>query len=456
MKKNESIPNKFSDFEPYVDEFTIDKSWEKIKYFVPQKEKKRRLFFLLPIFYIPLVTFLFYITGINPLYKTQSVQKHTNHTEVEEQEIHRSTTKSKIKPKQKTLKSNSLRSTLNSVFPEKIGGFPTFHLPSPKKSGTVLPQDVKSLSNTQSELSTYATKPSPESKIQFFDTLLNKNELSEPLVCDYLQPICIYFPDSSKLNRTVILKNIDWAFSHKKTKRLSVDVAGGVQNSFTQIKHESENIEHSNTGLNYLFGMGVNYKIKKRLYLTGQVIGVKNNKIYEERFTGNHVVKKYQMSPTHVSSDTTYYVKTNSLYYLKSNYKFNLGLGFEYALLQKNKITLNAALLLNTMVANYKYSISKSSEKDTLIHVGPYSNTGTNSTGSSNFKEGRSEVSKKNIDLGIMPGFALGYKLNSKATLIFKSSFFLNLSPLKSEDSGSELSIKQNDLFLQLGIRFTP
>jgi hypothetical protein len=43
---NENIADRFSRFEPEIGELVIDQNWERIKYFVPQKEKKRRAFFL--------------------------------------------------------------------------------------------------------------------------------------------------------------------------------------------------------------------------------------------------------------------------------------------------------------------------------------------------------------------------------------------------------------------------
>ena len=48
MNDKETIKNRFINFEVEVDDFAINQKWEKIKYFVPKKEKKRRgAFFLL-------------------------------------------------------------------------------------------------------------------------------------------------------------------------------------------------------------------------------------------------------------------------------------------------------------------------------------------------------------------------------------------------------------------------
>lgn len=454
MKNNESIQDRFSNFEPPVDEFTINKSWEKIKYFIPQKEKKRRFFILLPVFYIPFIILLFFAIGISSSYKTQRVQTHEVYAQIKQKETHKESFNSKFETKRKTLNPETQQQTLPDLFQKKM---PRYYIPNvTSRKSTSKPFTPSTLNPVfnEKEFLPFAGA-SPESQILVLDTALRTIHDTNSGY-ERLEPILLTSPDSNYLNKTIVLKDIIREFDCKRKNRLSIDVVGGIQYAFTQIKHESEHIHHRNIGLNYLFGVGVNYQIKNRLRLTGQFIGTKNNKLYEETLTGNHVVKKYQMSPTHVSSDTTYYVKTTSHYKLNSNYNFNLGLGLEYGVFHNNKITINASLLLNTLVANYKYSISKFSERDTLIHIGSYSNTSIFGNGSSNFKEGRSDVSKKSVDLGIMPGFAIGYQLNSKVILIFKSSFLLNFSSLKSEDPGSEFNLKQNSLFFQSGIRFTP
>ena len=454
MKKNESIQDRFSNFEPPVDEFTIDKSWEKIRYFVPQKEKKRRFFILLPVFYIPFIILLFFAIGITSLHRIQKIQKYEAYDQIKQKNMHEEPFNTKFETKKNSLNTKTQQQTPPDLFQEKTLRYYIPNIMSRKNTGKASVLSALNPTFNEKGLPPFA-EASPEIQILVLDTAVKAVDNAN-LRYERLEPILLTSPDSNYLNKTIVLNDIVREFHHKKANRLSVDVVGGIQNAFTQIKHESENISHRNMGLNYLFGIGIKYQIKNRLCLTGQFISSENKKLYEETLTGNHVVKKYQMSPTQVSSDTTYYIKTTSRYYIKPNYNFNLGLGIEYGLFRKNKITVNAALLLNTLVANYKYSISRSSERDTLIQVGPYSNTGIYGTGSSNFKNGRSEVSKKSIDLGIMPGFVIGYKLNSRAILIFKSSFFLNFSPLKSEDPGSEFSVKQNNLLLQLGVRFLP
>lgn len=454
MKKSEIIQNKFSNFEPHVDEFTIDKSWKKIKYFVPQKEKKRRFFMLLPVFCMTFTALLFFVIGISSLYKVQEIKKHEGDAQIKQRVTHKDLFKKNHATKRKSITTKKQQQTQPDLFTEKMNGHSTSYIaPRKNTNNPSIPSALNPIFH-EKEAPPFE-EVSTESQVFVLDTAVKAVDNINP-VYEHLQPILLTGPDSNYLNKTIVQKDTIREFRHKRTNRLSFDIVGGSQYAFTQIKHKSENISHRNSGLNYLLGAGVNYLIKNKIYFTSQFVVTKNNLLFEERFTGNRVVKKYQYSPTQVYSDTTYYVKATTYHSLKSNYGFNLGLGIESVLFQKNKITINGILLLNALIANYNYSILRFSETDTLIYIGTNSNTIFPNNNSMNFKEGHSSVSEKSADLGIKPGFVIGYKLNSKATLIFRSSFFLNLSPLKKEDPGSEFTVKQNNLFFQLGIRFSP
>jgi hypothetical protein len=474
MKKSESIKNKFSDFEPEVDGVSIDKGWEEIKYFVPQKQKKKRfVFFFSPVFYGSFIALLLFGSAVAALFyynDTNPVAGQLNN-------------KSAIKNKKATPFELPLRVITQQYIAKSS------HTHKPYQSNALIFSEEKNQVKNYSRSNRMRYYSSNDSQLKNIpaqqnviyrinddiDSPLNTSNINEqnrdtdsivvqnnPIVHDpsrmlkTIESLAIIQIDSSHSTTDTLSLSKQIIVVPLPNSRFSVDVFMGTHKTFTTIKDASETKNYRNNRLNFSIGLGLNYRVKNKLYFTSQFTFSENDVSYTNEIAENKVVKKPRsISVTVASADTTYYVKANTNDKTQSNTIYHLGLGLEYQLFQKNKLTINGFALVNARTTKLEYNTLKFYGKDTLSYVSGSSNPSLTNIAPSSFSEENTNTSKKTIGLGLTPGFVVGYNLSENASLIFKPSYFVELYQTKLTIKESSFTLKQNNLFFHLGLRIS-
>jgi hypothetical protein len=472
MKKSENIKNKFSDFEPEVDGLSIDKGWEEIKYFVPQKQKKKRFgFFFSPVFYGSFITLLLFGSGAAVLFyyddtspvtgqlNNKSVIKNKKPTAYElplrvitQQYIAKSLYVGKQRQSNTLIFSKEKSQTKNYSHANKTRNYSVDdsqvkNIPAQKNVMSKIGDYIDSPLNTSN---TIEQNQNTSSIVAQNNPVLNDSSImlktTEALATMQLDSVRSTIDSLSLLKESVIVP--------EATSRFSVDVFMGTHKTFTTVKDISETIKYNYNTLNFSIGLGVNYRIKNKLYFTSQFTFSENDVAYTKETIENKIVKKPRTAPiTAASNDTTYYVTASTKDKIQSNVVYHLGLGLEYQLFQKNKLSLNGFALINARTTKYDYNTLKFYNEDTLLFAQGNSNNSLTNIAPSTFSEENTNASKNTIGIGLTPGFVVAYKLSGNATLIFKPSYFVELYQTKLNVNESSFTLKQNNLFFHLGLR---
>lgn len=439
MNDKETIKNKFIRFEPEVDDLAINQSWEKIKYFVPQKEKKRRgaIFFLYGTMMVLLVSSLVILipsnneSSLNISAKEIAVAQKNETAPVSiitsaKKDVSGSVSKHQTKKyflpsfantisKQKITQHVYKKEVLNNVAEEKSNGFVT------KK---IEPAFIETKNNVDNAIIVYDHLPLLHAHLLIPET--NK-EIAFPFTPNYYLP--------------------------KPTSPLSLDLFAGVQPDRISVKQSNTDQKITT---NYLAGAAINYHFRNKFTFTGQFIFSKNNFNYKNTITENKIINQpISVSSTAVNyGDTVKYRHANTNYIIHANESYNFAIGADYNMFQKNKLSINAFVLLNVCATKYNYGYTRNFDKDVFVYIkgDPSPNPASNLI-STTFKEGDYLKQETLINTGIMPGVLLGYHLNNKTSLIFKPACFISFSETKLVINSEAFKLKENSLLLNIGLR---
>jgi hypothetical protein len=428
MNDKENIKNRFMDFEPEVDDLLINQNWEKIKYFVPQKEPKRRsgFFFLygaaafLVICGLVMLTFfsnIFYPTKIAGQ-PSRLQKKHIVLSELPS--IHSQLKNKKV---QHFKLSNNLSVQKNNISSNE----PLLKQTTDKNFVALWPKTI------------------PASDIH------QNNATNDPVSYHRLDPFTTMLP-TEKINIEIdpVINN-DYFFP-KPTSTFSYDLFVGVQRSSFSIK---QNTTEKNSYNGFLIGASINHQLRNKFIFTGQFVFSKANLNYRQVLTQNKIMQKYiATSSTSSLPDTTRYMLANTNYSIRSQNSYHTALGLEYQVLQKGKFTINAALLFDICFTKYKYGYTRRFSKDVLVHVKGEPNNPNENVVSSTFYEGDFIQSKDMWSSGLMPSTVISYRLSAKYSVIFKPSYLIDLTEKDFIMNSSAFKLKQNSFLLNAGLRF--
>jgi hypothetical protein len=436
MNDKETIKNRFINFEPEVDDFAIAQKWEKIKYFVPQKEKKRRgaIFFLYGTFALLLIPSLILTILYFP-------KRTLTGSEKENAVLQNTKTISNTKM---TTSKNATTSFLAEKPSEKI-------LTKQNVANSAEQKNTKSAFDTKKEVTTNSPLNTKEERSGFKEI---KN-ISETDTVTYDQLFHLQFPILiPEQNNEITSSFTPNYYLPKPASRYSIDLLGGIQTSRTNIKQFEEN--QKNTSINYLAGIGINYHLRNKFMLTGQFVFSKNNFDHTYTVTENKITKQVlsiSSSPTSAMADTTYYLHANTNYIIRSNESYHFAVGAEYNFLRKNKLSLSAFALFNVTSTKYTYGHTQDYSKDVYVYIKGSPNPPSANPVSSSFKEGDYLKKENRISTDLMPGILLSYRLNNKTSLIFKPAYLIDLSETKLIINSSAFTLKENSLLLNVGLR---
>ncbi len=434
MNDKETIKNRFINFEVEVDDFAINQKWEKIKYFVPKKEKKRRgaFFLLYGTFALLLISSLILTVSYFP-------KNDLNTSEKENATLKNNKTIFNTKIiNSKNARAFSLTKKQNKK-----------HLTKPNAISSPLQKNTASVFDPEKEViisSAFIT----EEKISGLSETKN---ISEKNAVTYNQLPHLAFPILIPEKNNEITSAFPNYYLPKPTARYSIDLFGGIQASHTNIKQFKQN--RKNTSVNYLAGFGINYHLRNKFTLTCQFVFSKNNFDHTYTVTENKIVSQIiaiSSSPS-VWPDTIRYVHANTNYIIRSTESYNFAFGTEYRILQKNKLTLGAFAMLNVSATKYNYGYTRDFGKEVLTYVKgdpdpPYTNLVSPS-----FKEGDLFQEETSIKTSLMPGILFGYRLSNKTTLLIKPACLIPLSETKFTINSSAFTLKEKGILLNVGLR---
>jgi len=433
MNEKEIIKNKFINFEPEVDDLVINQKWEKIKYFVPQKEKKKRgAFFFLSVGSALFIAGLFGTLLYNSfnedtiVYRINKTQEYSNSNN-------------------KTISENTLRQndvTQNSVVTKNYNS--TTHDPVVSNYKT---------NNFSAKENNYK-KDDPTDQIQNSDlvtTTISENNL----FADTLQQIQMpFFTTESPREIYPEFKNA--YYFPKPASPFSVDVFAGSGLSLSRrVQHMG--FTQKNNDIGYLAGIAINYHLRNRFTISGQFIFDKANLNYSYVTSQNKITKQVisiSSTPSSAQFDSTYYIKAFTDQIVRANYACHFALGAEYLLLQKNKLSLSASAQFNVCYTKYDHGYTQHYGKEVFLYIKGQPDPPSANIAPAYFKEGDYFKTTDVVNLGVLPGAVIGYSLNNKLSVIFKPSYFIGFSKTKLLINSASYPLKEDRLFLNAGLRF--
>ncbi len=448
MNDKETIKNKFIHFEPEVDDLVINQKWEKIKYFVPQKEEKKRgmIFFLMGTFILLFLTSALML--VTPLFPKAILDGYEKEKFVVQKNETATNTENNS-----DFKSRNQKSLIEKGEEKNTEGINTKNSSQQyNRTHTKKTTDKKEI--TKNLIASTAKKN--EGNFLPIETAVSetKNESDKDLVTyDPLPLRSILLPMPEKKCEINISINPNYYLS-KPLSPYSFDLLVGVQPVFTSITQN--NLDQKNNSLNYTAGAAINYHLRNKFSLCGQFIFSHNNFNYKNTITENKILNQ----PISVSStpmvfgDTVRYVHANTNYIIRSAISCNFALGAEYKFFQKNKLSLSAFSFFNVNASKYTYGYTRDFGKDVLVFIkgDPEPHPASNRV-SSTFKEGEDLKEEMQVNTGIMPGILLGYTLNNKTSLIFKPACFIPFSENTFVINSLAFKLKENSLLLNFGLR---
>ncbi|MBA3680565.1 MAG: hypothetical protein H0W73_05295 [Bacteroidetes bacterium] len=439
MNKEENIKNRFSQFEPEVDAAAIEMGWQKIKYFVPQKENKKRAGF----FFLYGAAALVVLLGIAELvYLSRTDTVFTNKKEL-------TTHTTKVPDNNAVVKKDNTIKEITSTISDKNNVNETTNI-ALKKDKEFLQKSYESntskrTNNTKKVIYTSVQKNSVTNN-------LKKQSGNDSVVFNKLDLIATSLLTQNRPSDINISFSNDYFFP-KPVSPFSVDLFAGAQLSQTNINQNAP-VKNNHTG--FLIGISLNHHLRNKFIFTGQFIFSQPNLNYTNTLTQNKIVSQsltISSTPSSSGPDTMRYINANTNTFIRSKNCYHAALGLEYQLIKKNKISIHTNLLFDLRVSEYDYGYTREFGKDILVHLKGTPNNPKENLAPSTFVEGDFKQSTNLVSFGLMPAALFSYAINTKTRVIFKPAYFIDLSENNLIINSSSFKLKENNLMLNLGLR---
>lgn len=472
MSFDKHIQDKFSGFEPEVSEEQIAAGWEKISYFLPPQEKKKRgLFFYRKSKGLGIAAVVSAISAMGFLFmKEQGNSKTLMAPE------HRSPA-----PRVTDLKSTGTYHDTSVWYTEKNSSPETAYagaLAFRMKQGVVpsganRPAKLLSIAHLKSYRSSAAgalentsqakdEKPvtSHRSTQEAFSSFPYTMPDTNPEFMLLLKQASIDQEILSGLDPELVLYRIGRSDSLLPDNRKpSLEFFSGFSNRSSLLQREHS--KHAQQAEGFSAGIAAIFPLKPKLYACGQFLVSYNPVRYLEETNANAILsRKVSLNTTssiNNSMDTSvYYMPYTSTFELKSSTAYHLSGGVGYQLLNRGRISLDGTLLLNLTWMRFNYQISRVNS-DTGVFVNTIHTPDAASFYASAEKSASPEpVSshKQVLALGLNPSLSLVYQLNKKAGLVFKPGYVMQLSQNTLHVNNASYRLKDNNWFIALGLRY--
>jgi hypothetical protein len=479
--RKRNIADRFSGFEPDVDDSTIDKSWEKIKYFLPQEEKKRAfvwfqnkglgrtLWVLLTLGLCGAFVGLFLhgrqtekTLAVAPEHKTTLRQAQGDRNAVDD-----------LKTVREKAKNGNQGTSQNISTAQRAAGQSSGITPAKKEdnaspeNGGVKTPSASALRGSSVEAAPISTIPPADednkntSPVKEKGTLVSDKAadpaITETLAYEQLQPVFLNRISKDR-NDSIPLSFIEIKREGMPAptllRRWSIELFGGPYSSHTQMKYGEDLLEPRKHPLDFSLGLGLVFQMNRKwnVYANGRLN--RNSFSYENELQGNRVVDRQLVitgSIPLIPADTIIrYLPSTSLHKISSLPAYNVCLGAGYSLLKKGKISLEASLGLSLKYSTYHTGIQNSQQPDTL----KYTRTLTSPPLANEIRlPGEYGQKQTFISWGLAPGLVMVYQFHSRFGFIARPSGFIQLSKGNSRSGQEPYRLQQNNFFMDVGLR---
>lgn len=467
MSMPKNIQDKFAGFEPEVDDLHIHQEWEKVKYFIPQKKKRRGGIFFIAfglaattgLTALLLTSFFGVKNQREGITETSGKQEAANN----EQEFARSVagnttqaiaakTLSDIKKDAGVTNSQEQhydfgvndvsRSALNHLNQQKD---PLNSLTQEDKADSGNREDKFLLSPENERVSGKSNLPDVDTRYTLF-----------ALQSDVLKSRFLFLNDTGHGVDELKKTYGDSLFISKMRpdKRFFVELYSGVGSLVSEVAFSSENGTIKNNALIATAGIGSGYKLTHRLNVLLQLNVTSPGLIYEETNVFNkEVYRKKQVALSSVGIDTIGYVKVHSRSVLKGGVVYHAGLGFVYQVAAWKRISLGLSGGLMLGWQTLKNQQIYASGSDTLVYITSVPNESLPDKIPAGSFSGVEENRKRLGQVSTVIGLDVSYRLHNRFQLVLKPQYYLDLTQ-RTAGKGEQFYLsRQNNLFLGIGGR---
>ncbi len=471
MSFDKQIQDKFSGFEPEVPDEHIDAGWEKIKYFLPQEERKKHAFF----FYrrakgmgIAVVAML--VTGMFFWWMSEQGKTSTG------SDLQRT------RPASRSIVVKGIDASRGALtqHPEKKPGRETSQVAASAFGVREIHQapaihqqaEQASIAQTKGDHSVAAktsthtghqndTNPGTSNSIE--NTVLasfpNAPADANPEWMLLLKKTTLHQEKPLSPEPELALLNPDYVVPAQQNKRTAaIELFSGLTNRSLMLQTE----QGKNTMQAYGFsaGMAGIFPVKRRLYLSGQFIFSYNPVKHHEETEARAIIKKevvpsLSSSLTNYKDTLIYYAPYQSTIELKSSSAYHLSGAVGYQLFTRGRFSLDGAVFLNFRWMRFNYrTVRVNSGTGVFVNNILTSNAASFYESVEKSPAPESASGKKTVmSFGINPCLNLAYQLNRNTALLFRPAYMIQLSPNTLQVSSKSYQLKEKNWFISLGLR---
>lgn len=471
MSFDKQIQDKFSGFEPEVPDEHIDAGWEKIKYFLPQEERKKRAFF----FYrrtkgTGIAVLAMLVTGLFLWWMSEQGKMSTAPALQRTTSASRSAGVKGIDPPHTALTQHPEKNpepeashvAASAFAVREIHKAPAIHQEAEHSSIDQLSDNHSAVAKPSAHTghlngANPGTGNSPENTAlaPFSYTraatdpewmlLLKKTTLDQERPLSPEPELALLSPGQDIPAR-------------QNTRTAAIEVFSGLTNRSLMLQTE----QGKNTIQAYGFsaGMAGIFLVKPKLYLSGQFMFSYNPVKYHEETQASEIIKKEVVTPissslTNYKDTVIYYVPYQSTVELESSSAYHLSGGVGYQLLTRGRLGLDGSVFLDFRWMRFNYrTVRVNSDTGVFVNTVLTSNAASFYESVEKSPAPESPSGKKPVmSLGVSPCLSLAYQLNRNTALFFRPTYRLQLSPNTLQVGTKSYQLKENNWFISLGLR---
>lgn len=467
-----NISQRFLNYEPDVNESAIEESWEKMKYFLPQKKKRR----VAMLFRFPGFAKILVLTGILGaavvyLYRTALplrelnknsiivIQKVNTDTSADQRRL----TQGEVEPPPT---SDAGKKNVDQVSGLEAPAGYAGNLEKPRDNEETADPPCQScgtegVSTTSNSLVAITNDEQNAADILVAvagqEGSLARIAQIQSDEWTYLDLVQIHFPDIRPIDPATFfiedMKRLDPGAP--KQRKLVLGVGVGPVWEQTHMHFDNENKDFGKRNLSAT--VDILYWFTNRWNVNGR-FGMSENKFnyVHDAFVGNKLVSKdfTGLSLASGASDTLYhYVAVNRETKISSKPSYFFGLGAGYEVLRKNRLSIDVLCQFSLKHSSYRFIAGNIESRDTLVYRSSQMSGGIDNEVAAERLEPEENFSHKQFVAGISAGLTFGYQLTERLSIAVNPFYLRQVSGNLSAHERSGFTLAQNNLFLNLALR---
>lgn len=479
--------NRFSDFEPEVNDSTIDESWEKIRYFLPQEKKRRGFFWLFrgKASRVALAALALaasagaYVLLNSPEQRTAGAEKKPPALFSNQNEV---LLKEAVQPGSRR-SSPGQPSAVKELTPAPAAG--AANNSQGRVSSEKVQMTLKRRTGHASSSPAPAVSSAGEAKEAMQAHVQKEEQLTGHSGGNHTEQLPLQHPDSAGSYPMVVAPPAEAeALSYSRLAPLitvfpfsAPDLSVGIvpiPRSTVPVKGFCNALllelfggmgpAYAHLGITGLttssqqwepgLGLGLIYKFRDRIQLNGHVVVAANRpELYSEAIRNKVIARQPIMSsiaPSTPVDTNILYIHVVSALRIRSERTVNFQLGAGYSFYKRARLELDVFCQAALRSSAYTVGVENSRGADTLSYLhnavsGPLPNEISDEQGYSETIRIRS--------LNLVSGLTASYAFTGRLALVFKPMFSWQLKSDRLTSRETTFSFRQHSLFLNLGLR---